>query len=305
MANSIGLASNFIPVIDEVYAKMTTSAVLEKPDFVKYLAGANAVQILSIVMQGLGDYDRNTGYADGAITATWETHTLTQDRGRKFNLDAMDDEETLGLTLGASMKEFMKTGVAKEIDAFRYATLASKAGLKIASGATLTASTASGCVDDGIAVMKEAEVSLEGGFLFVTPTVKKFISQSSAYVKNLNGSVEQGRTANFATYEGLAVIEVPQTRFYTAIELNDGTTTGETAGGFKKSTVSGSVGTDINFLIVAPDACLPVVKHNPSNIIAPDANQSADGYLMKYRLYHDLFVPTNKTKGIYLHNKAS
>jgi len=305
MGNSIALASKYIPVVDEVYAKMATSAVLEKPDFVKYVANANAVQILSIAMQGLGDYDRNTGYANGTITAIWETHTLSQDRGRKFNLDAMDDDETLGLTLGASMKEFMKTGVAKEIDAYRYAILASKAGLKIASPATLTKDTASLAVDDGISAMKEAEVPLEGGFLFVTPTVKKFISQSANYIKNINGAVAQGRTADFPTYEGLSVVEVPQTRFYTAIETNDGTTSGETAGGFKKSTVSGSVGTDINFLIVAQDACFPVVKHNPSNIIPPDANQDADGYLMKYRLYHDIFVPTNKTKGIYLHNKAS
>lgn len=305
MGNSISLASKFIPVIDEVYAKETTSAVLERPDFVKYLAGGNAVEILKIATDGLGDYSRSTGYADGGITATWETHTLTEDRGRKFMLDAMDDEETLGLTLGASMKEFMRTGVAKEIDAVRYAKLAGKAGLKIASPATLTSSTASLAVDDGISAMKEAEVDLQGGFLFVTPTVKKFIAQSASYIKNLNGATAQGRTADFPTYEGLNVIEVPQTRFITAIEMNDGTTSGETAGGFKKSTVSGSVGTDINFMIVANNACLPVVKHQPSNLISPENNPDADAYIMKYRLYHDLFVTDNKTKGIYLHNKAS
>lgn len=306
MANSIDKVTKFLPIIDEVYSREVTSAVLEKPQFVQYVDGANAIKLMKLSTQALGDYSRANGYASGNITATWETHTLSYDRGRKFILDKMDNEETLGLTLGATMKEFMRVDVAKELDAFRYAKLASKAGLVVGTAATLTSSTAAQALDLAIATMKENEVPLDGAKIFVTPTVKMFIGQSSNYVKNVNGTLPNGRSIMFDTYEGLQVVEVPQTRFYTAITLYDGTTSGETEGGFIKSVTSGSVGTDINFMIVADNACLPIVKHNPSDLIDGSKDSGDyDAWVMKYRLYHDLFVPNNRTKGIYLHHKSS
>lgn len=306
MANSIDKVTKFLPIIDEVYSREVTSAVLEKPQFVQYVDGANAIKLMKLSTQALGDYSRANGYASGNITATWETHTLSYDRGRKFILDKMDNEETLGLTLGATMKEFMRVDVAKELDAFRYAKLASLAGLEVAAAATLTSSTAAQALDLAIATMKEEEVPLDGAKIFVTPTVKMFVGQSSNYVKNVNGTLPNGRSIMFDTYEGLQVVEVPQTRFYTAITLLDGTTSGETEGGFIKSVTSGNVGVDLNFMIVADNACLPVVKHNPSDLIDGSKDSGDyDAWVMKYRLYHDLFVPDNKTKGIYTHFKAT
>lgn len=300
MANSIALADKYIPLIDEKYSVETTSAVLEKPEFVRNFDGANAVQILSIATQALGDYSRANGYVDGNITATWETHTLSQDRGRRFLLDSMDDEETLGLTLGGAMSEFMSQDVSPEIDAYRYATISSKAGNS--ATATLSASTAKTAIDAGRTVMKEAKVNLNGGWLFVTPTVLNYLENSDFFTYTLDASADQPRGGAIGKYRELNVVEVPQTQFYTAITQYDGETSGEEAGGYIKNA---STGKDINFLIVANNACLPVIKHNPSNVINPDDNQTADSYIMKYRLYHDIFVPTNKVNGIYLHNKAS
>ena len=300
MGNEINLVTKFLPLIDEIYAAETKTSVLEKPEFVQYLDGANTVRILKLALDGLGDYSREDGYAKGAISAYWETHTLDYDRGRKFILDKMDNEETLGLTLGSLMKEFHRTKVGPEIDALRFAKLASYADL--AENGNLSASTASGAIDDAIAEMKEAEVPLEGGYLFITPTVKKYVSQSANYVKNINGALKQGRTADFDTYEGLKVIEVPQSRFYTAIKLYNGFSTGETDGGYAKDPTTGK---DINFMIVANNTALPVVKHNPGNLVDGSKDSGDyDAYVMKYRLYHDIFVPDNKVKGIYLHQKA-
>ena len=301
MANSIALADKYIPLIDEVYVKESVTSVLENTNFVQNFGGANAVKILSVATQGLGDYSRNAGYVDGDITATWETHTLTQDRGRRFILDDMDNEETLGLTLGASMSEFMRADVTTEVDAYRFATLAGLAGTVVA--ADLTSSTAKGAVDTAIAAMKEDEVPLEGAILFVTPTVLNLIEGSDAYTFNVNAQQAGSRDERIVgRYKGLSVVEAPQSRFYTEIDLNDGTTGGQEDGGYVKTPTTGR---DINFMIVARNAALPVVKHNPSNIISPEANQTADGYIMKYRIYHDLFVPANKTDGIYLHHATS
>lgn len=301
MANSIALANKYIPFIDEVYAKASTTSILENPTFVQNFDGANAVKIYSVATQGLGEYSRNNGYVDGDITGTWETHTLGEDRGRRFVLDAMDDDETLGLSLGGAMSEFMRADVTKEIDAYRFATLAGLAGTSTA--AALASGTAKAAVDTAIVAMEEDEVPLEGGTLFVTPTILNMIESSTAYTFNVNAqeaSPRDGRIVGF--YKGLNVVKVPQTRFYNLITLYDGSTSGQEAGGYIKTATTGR---NINFMIVAKGACFPVVKHNPSNIITPDNNQTADGYIMKYRIYHDIFVPTNKTDGIYVHISTS
>ena len=90
--------------------------------------------------------------------------------------------------------------------------------------------------------------------------------------------------------------EVPQTRFYTKIDLADGTTSGEEAGGYSKA----SAGKDINFMIIHKPALLQYTKHVVNKIITPDANQESDGWLFFYRAYglNDAYA------GIYCHHKA-
>ena len=43
-------------------------------------------------MQGLGDYSRNDWYVKGDVTMTNETIKCNYDRGRKFYVDALDNE---------------------------------------------------------------------------------------------------------------------------------------------------------------------------------------------------------------------
>jgi hypothetical protein len=40
------------------------------------------------------------------------------------------------------------------------------------------------------------------------------------------------------------------------------------------------------------------VKHNVTKVIAPEQNQKYDGYSVYARVYHDIFFPKNKAKGI-------
>jgi hypothetical protein len=98
-------------------------------------------------------------------------------------------------------------------------------------------------------------------------------------------------------YSGMEVIMVPQTRFYKGITLDDGKTVD--AGGYSKGS-----GKDINFMIIHPSAVLQVAKHDSLKVFTPDQNQTTDGWLIQYRIYHDAFVYANKLNGIYLHCKA-
>lgn len=103
------------------------------------------------------------------------------------------------------------------------------------------------------------------------------------------------------------VIQVPQTRFYTAIDLYDGKTdasgssgANETVGGYVKNASA----KDINFMIIHKPAVMQYNKHIAPKVITPEANQDADAWKFGYRKYGLADVYENKVAGIYLHHKA-
>ena len=109
-ANTIALAQRYLPKLDEVYKYGSKSAILDNPN-VEFIGG-NTVKVFKTSMDGLGDYSRNGGYVNGAVNGSWETMTLSQDRGRSFQIDAMDNEETMDLAFGTLAGEFIRTKVA-------------------------------------------------------------------------------------------------------------------------------------------------------------------------------------------------
>ena len=127
MANAITLAEKYQPLLDEVYKEAALTKDLET-DQVKF-DNSHTVKILKLVVPALGDYSRSSGFTAGDVTATWESWTLSEDRGREFSIDAMDDEETLDMTFGKASSEFVRTQVVPEVDMYRYAKLAQTAGV--------------------------------------------------------------------------------------------------------------------------------------------------------------------------------
>lgn len=298
MANSIALAAKFLPLLDEAYKANSVTAALDSTmvDF----AGGNKVNVFKTSMDGLGNYDRSTGFLKSDVTGAWETMTLTQDRGRSFSVDAMDDEETLQQAFGTLSGEFIRTKVAPEVDAYRFAKYASATGiLKVATGAALTAEDTLAAVDAAQTAMHDAEVPVEGRILFITPTVYQYL-KNSAGVTRFATMADTALSRNFTYFDGMQVVVVPQSRFYTAIDLNDGSTEGETAGGYVKNASA----KNINFMIIHPTAVLQIAKHVKPRIFEPDVNQDADAWKFDYRIYHDAFVYENKATGIYLHHAA-
>lgn len=291
MPNSITKFKNYTDLLDEVYALASTSSDLDSnPALARQGANANEIIIPKLSMDGLGNYSRNDGYTKGSVSLTNETVAFNYDRGRKFSVDAMDNEETVGVAFGRLSSEFLRTKVAPEMDAFRYATYAAISGIsKVASGATLA---------DGAAVlaalivaqnkMDEDEVPQEDRYLKITPTLYNLI-----YAVDTTKSKEV--LNSFASIK-----KVPQSRFYTAIDLLDGKTEGETAGHFAKATG----GKDINFMVIHKPALLQYPKHVVNKVIEPEANQDSDGWLFFYRAYGLADVYENKVAGIYLHHKA-
>ncbi len=291
MANTIALAKKYVALLDEVYKETAKTAVLESDaSLAQQGANANEIIIPKLDMDGLGDYDRNSGYTTGSVTLTNETVKFNYERGRMFQVDAMDNEESQNIAFGRLAGEFIRTKVVPEIDAFRFATLSGIPGIsKVATGTTLA---------DGAAVitalraatnkMDEDEVPMEDRILFITPTLY-------GAVQDLDTTKSKEVLARFSQ-----VIQVPQSRFYTAIDLKDGKTEGEEAGGYIKAIT----GKDINFIIAHKPAVIQYTKHAVPKIITPELNQDADAWKYGYRNYGLEDVYENKVAGIYLHHKA-
>lgn len=290
MANSITLAKAYTTLLDEVYKNASVTNDLSS-DSALVRAGANANEILypQISVSGLGDYDRNSGYTDGSVSVEWKTATFNYDRGSKISVDAMDDEETFGIAFGQASSELMRTKVAPEGDAFTFATLAGATGISKATAATYAdASDFLAALIVAKNKMDEDEVPEENRILYATPTL-------------INGVMGLDTTKSrevLATF--MAVRKVPQSRFYTAIDLLDGKTSGEEAGHYKKA----DGGKEINFMIVHKPALIKWDKHVVSAVIPPDANPNSDAYIVKYRKYGIVDVLRNKVAGIYLSHKA-
>lgn len=241
-------------------------------------------------MDGLADYSRNDGYVGGSVTLTNETVTFNYDRGRRFTVDAMDNEESAGIAFGKLSSEFIRTKVAPEMDAFRFATYAGLTGIsKVSAGATLSdGASVISALRAATTRMDEDEVPMEGRLLFITPTLKGLI-------EDMDTTKSREVMSRFAQ-----LVLVPQTRFYTAIDLLDGSTEGETAGGFSKATA----GKDVNFMVFHKPALLQYTKHTVNKIVTPEANQTSDGWMFYYRAYGLADAYDNKLAGIYLHHKA-
>lgn len=294
MANSIALATKFLPILDGVYKREALTARLDAAnDAVKWI-GADTVKIFKTAMDGFGDYSRNNGFPQGSVTSIWGTYQLSKDRGVTLTVDAMDDEETLGMAFGTLAGEFVRTKEVPEIDAYRFAKLASASGIDGANGdITVGTTDCPGLIDAAQASMGDNEVPREGNLLYVS---EKFYAGIKAKITRILAN-ENGVNHEVETFNGMEVIRVPQNRFNTAVTLYDGSTNfgyAPTAGGYK-----------INFMIVNPQAVIGTVKHRVPRIFTPAENQTMDAWKFDIRVYHDIFVLDNKVKGIYLHRAST
>ena len=289
MANAITKFKKYVPLLDEVYKKASVTSILDS-DATLAREGANANEIIipKIDMQGLGDYDRNSGYTMGDVTLTNETVQFNYERGRMFSVDAMDNEETAGIAYGKLAGEFIRTKVAPEGDAFTFATLAGVSGISSAEATLATGEEVVKALRTALTKMDEDEVPAEDRHLFITSTLYGMIL-------DLDTTKSKEVLSEFAS-----VNKVPQSRFYTVIDLKTGKS-GEEVGGYAKD----ASGKDINFMVVHKPAVLKFNKHIAPKVITPEANQDADAWKFGYRKYGLVDVYENKVAGIYLHNKPS
>lgn len=360
MANNIALAKRYLPLLDELYAVGALTSILDAPaDMVRESLNAKEILIPKLILQGLGDYSRANGAPAGSVNFAWETHSFNYDRGRKFSVDAQDNMETVDMAFGKLAGQFIDQHVAPEVDATRFAILASKASNVV--GANLDKDTALQAHDTAVETMKNLGINESSLIAFISPTMEKYLKQSNLITRQFVTNVGQAViNREIQVLDGKPVVVVPQTRFYSAINMLDGVTVGEEAGGYirhgsqydawvasnayalgdiiveggriYKATTAGTsgsskptfpasgtvadgagalvwtfqsnVGKNINFILVDANRVMGIKKSTLPAIFSHEENQSADAWLFRYRLYHDMIVPDNAKDGVYVHTVA-
>lgn len=280
MANTIALRKQYSLLLDEVYKLASLTSVLDGPNnLVKEGANANEILIPKMDMDGLDDYDKQTGYPAGNITLDYETKKCDYDRGRMFVVDAMDNIETAGIAFGQLSGEFLRTKVVPELDAWRLAKYAGLAGGS-ATGALADGKAGIAALRVAKTAIKNAEARPETCYLYISTALKGLIEDLDT-------------TASKKVMEGWAgIIEVPSGRFNDKVTLTTGG-----AGGFT------AAGNALNFLIIDKNAVIQHQKHTVGKIITPEQNQDADAWKFGYRTVGIAEAKDNKKVAIYKHSE--
>lgn len=289
-SNAIALAKNYISILDEVYKNASVTADLTSDaSMMRESANVNEVLYPQIEVGGLGDYDRNSGYTSAGVKLGWKTAKFNYDRGAKLEVDVMDNQESMNLAFTRAGAELQRTRVAPEADAFTFATICGFEGITLKEEAFANAVDFLSALIEAKNKMDEDEVPEEGRILYTTPTL-------------LNGVMALDTTKSREILSAFTVKKkVPQSRFYTAIDLLDGKSPSEEAGHYKKAAGA----KDVNFMIIHRPAIIKFDKHVASDVIPASLNADADGDILKYRKYGLVDYYKNKAAGFYVSHKPA
>lgn len=295
MANNLETVTLFQAACDRQLIEGATSGWMEaNAGQVKY-SGGREIKIPKLATDGLGDYDRNEGYPRAKASVTYQTKEMIMDRGVEFLLDRIDvDESGFIANATAVMSTFQTDHVIPEVDAYRYSKL-----YKLISGAgnsesyNPAASTILSALKSDITkVQDECGVKSEDLIIVMPYIVADLLDNNEKIQRQINVSTfRQGNIdIEVKTFNGMPIIRVPSERMYSEYTFNSGAS----AFGFEKT---GSAKL-INWIITPSNAPIAVSKTDGVKIFSPEQVQGADGWLIEYRKFHDLWVKDSRLKAM-------
>lgn len=305
--NTLATATLFQTTLDLVAQQTALTGWMEANAGQVIYNGGAEVKIPKMSLQGLGDYDRDAGYTQGTVTLEYETRKMTQDRGRSFQLDAMDVNETNFVATASSvMGEFQRMHVAPEIDAYRLSAIATEtitADTKeskgmVEYGYTAEEGTILRKIKSGIKKIRDAGYN---GDLVIHATADVTLELEMAMSNKITSVTftQGGIDTTVPAIDKVPVIETPQNRMYTAITIKDGKTEGQKEGGYTKATS----GLEVNFMIIPRIAPIAISKQDLMRIFTPETYQKANAWSTDYRRFHDLWLKDNSIPLVFVNIK--
>ena len=290
--NTLSFATALTDELDKAAVQAAATGFMADNALRTKFVGARTVLIPTVEMDGLGDYDRDSGFARGAVTLSSQSCVLSMDRARTFQIDREDNDETgiAGLA-GELMGEFVRTRVVPEIDAY---VLSKVSGVAVSKNHAVTPADGAELKDCVYDLFLQAAMGAQNaaGFdepmvCFVNPTVWEAMQQSPAFSRQLTVSDFKKGDIDLKvnSINGIPVLPVTAARMKTAFEFLNGSGD-ESAGGF----VPAAGAKDIGLLLLPKKAVSLVKKTEKVRTFAPEQNQDADAYKLDYRAYYDAFV---------------
>lgn len=296
--NTLEYAAIFMQELDSQMVECSTTGWMEDNGRQVQYSGGAEVKIPKMEMSGLGNYDRDSGFATGNVTVNYETKKMTQDRGRAFQVDAMDvDETNFAAVAGNVMGEFQRTKVIPEIDAYRYSKIVALATEKSKKKTYQPAKDT--ILETLLADLTEVRDKVgDGEDIVITMSAKTAgmldLAKGNTQIIQ-SGEFAQGNiTLKVKEIDNCPIIRVPSARFQSKYEFYDGVSHSKEQGGF----VAAEDAKEINWIIAVRHAPIAVSKTDVTRIFDPMTNQNANAWKIDYRKYHDIWITDNGMDGI-------
>lgn len=292
--NSIETITLFQSACDRQMIEGATSGWMEANASRYKYTGGRDIKIPVISTDGLGDYDRGSGYPKGKVSLTYQTQVMAMDRGVEFLLDRIEvDESGFIATASAAMSAFQSENVIPEVDAYRYSKL-----YKLANDAGYgkeydpSATTIYTSLKDDITSILDTCGNNADLVIIMPYPVADIFDGSDKLVRHLNmADFSQGSlTTKVKTIDGIPIIRVPSARMKTAYDFADG------VNNFGFAPAAGAK--QINWIVCARSAPVAASKTDGVKIFEPKDVHGADGWIIDYRKFHDLWVDNNKLKAV-------
>lgn len=297
--NTLEYAKLFQTNLDKQVTQQATTGWMEaNAGQVKY-SGGDEIKIPEIAVQGLGTYNRDDGFVQGSVTYKYQTHKLTQDRGRTFQLDAIDvDETNFGASAANVMSEFQRLHVIPEIDAYRYSVIAAKA-IKASNSEAYTLGEATIVKKLYAHIFALGDQGVDMSQLIIPMSYKAYetLTNNATIQKKIDAMQfsQGGLHLTVKSIEGIPLIPVSTNRMKTKFIFRDGKTAGQEAGGFAADTTA----KEIHWFVMAKTAPIAISKTDVVRIFDPATHQKANAWKIDYRKYHDAIIPNHKLAMIY------
>lgn len=297
MANSISYAQKYSPELDKMIVQESKTGIFTDNAFAAKFKGARTVLIPVVSYNGLGDYDRATGYSKGDVNLKHVEYTLVKERSKQLLIDAQDvDESGVPGLVGETVGGYTREMVVPEIDAWALSKLA---GVAASTEDGKAANIKTYDQTKAVAAMLETinNVEASNGYrndeivAFVDPVMYGILMTSTELQRFITISdFKQGEIdMKVKKLNGTVIIPVSAERMYTKFVFDND--------GFHPDTENNTQ--TIKALVLPRKAASLVKKVDKVNVIDCDDVEDLNAYKINYRLYYDLIVKNSYLKTVH------
>lgn len=292
MANTIEKVALIQTTLDKAMIQGAVTGFMEGNVGNLIYKGGDEVKIPMIDMDGLANYNRQSGFVDGDVSLAYQTMKMTQDRGRGFTVDPNDIDESGVLDLMSQLTgEFQRTKVVPEVDAYRISKVVQLTPAANRTVYTPAAGTILKKMTEDIGAVRDEIGSDEQLAMLVSTPVSTILNTSTELGKKLDVTdfMRGEITTKVKSLDGVPLLVAPSARMFSRITLLP-----NGKGGFTKAEGAAA----INYIIMPRSAAIAVSKTDNMRLFDPQTWQKAHAWHMDYRKFHDIWIPKNRLAGI-------